>query len=193
MHSLPYQHASPQVTVLGILVRLDLPSACMHVIIIDPKHFSIFKQTFRCYQITRRKLYHYAFSRYMGLRTEWQTCIVDKLLKLMYVLLCAYYLQALADPATLGAMVMSSDVYLDRYKFPPLVQPVPEGENNYFRKRTSQSNSNGIIAGHTQDNVSHRKAFNLKLFHLPLISIDLDSKVYKDESLVADIGKRNGW
>ncbi|XP_022686909.1 uncharacterized protein LOC111259275 [Varroa jacobsoni] len=100
--------------------------------------------------------------------------------------------EALADPATLGAMVMSSDVYLDRYKFPPLVQPVPEGENNYFRKRTSQSNSNGIIAGHTQDNVSHRKAFNLKLFHLPLISIDLDSKVYKDESLVADIGKRNG-
>lgn len=62
-----------------------------------------------------------------------------------------------------------------------------------FRKRTSHPRSNdGIIKGHVHDHISFKKTFHMTLFKIPFLSIDVAKKVYKDESLVADLGKRTG-
>ena len=64
---------------------------------------------------------------------------------------------------------------------------------SYFRKRSSASaHGNGVIKGHAHDHVSFKKRFHMTLFKIPFLSIHVDKKVYKDESLIADLGKRTG-
>ncbi|OQR78595.1 hypothetical protein BIW11_06306 [Tropilaelaps mercedesae] len=94
---------------------------------------------------------------------------------------------------TRNAIAIASGIEINHHNNPHKEKPVRSRLNRFFKKRAGHlSGSNGLISGHTHDNISHKKSFHLKFFHLPFLSIDFDSKIYKDESLVADIGRRTG-